>query len=171
MCACVCVSSLLFFAFIVHLQPLRRSRHVCVCMCESSGNSFATSYGHDVLEIWCGLIAHCDPDCCFFFVLFLNYNLDITVPLVFLVACGECRCNLYGHMDAAVYVCTCLGVWLCVYAWRINTISKCSMCVNSVFVSNLFFVHCPLSSLCMSLLIHSSSKFFVVQRIKSTLEP
>ena len=107
----------------------------------------------------------------FFFVLFLNYNLDITVPLVFLVACGECRCNLYGHMDAAVYVCTCLGVWLCVYAWRINTISKCSMCVNSVFVSNLFFVHCPLSSLCMSLLIHSSSKFFVVQRIKSTLEP
>ena len=116
MCACVCVSSLLFFAFIVHLQPLRRSRHVCVCMCESSGNSFATSYGHDVLEIWCGLIAHCDPDCCFFFVLFLNYNLDITIHLIFLFACTESRCSLYGHMDAAVYVCTCLSVWLCVYA-------------------------------------------------------
>ena len=105
----------------------------------------------------------------FFFVLFLNYNLDITMPLIVLVVCAEFRCSLYGHMDAAVHVCTRLGVWLCVYAWRINTIIKCSMCVNSVFVSKLFFVHCPLYSLCMSLLIHSSSKLRRMQRIKQHL--
>ena len=40
----------------------------------------------------------------FFFVLLLNYNLNITIPLIFLVACTECRCSLHGHMDAAVYV-------------------------------------------------------------------
>ena len=52
-----------FFAFIVHIQPLRCSMHVCVCMCGSSGNPFATSYGHDVLEVCCDLIAHCGIEC------------------------------------------------------------------------------------------------------------
>ena len=40
----------------------------------------------------------------FFFVLLLNYNLDITMPLIVLVLCAECRCSLYGHMDTAIYV-------------------------------------------------------------------
>ena len=76
-----------FFAFIVHPQPLRCSMHVCVCMRGSLGNPFATSYGHDVLEVWCDLIAHCGLDCCVFlcFVVELqsrhNYAFDSACSL------------------------------------------------------------------------------------------